>query len=734
MDIWAWVNERIRMLKSEDRRLAQLIYRLPTAVVDNQHEQADNLAAEALALARGRGDVWLEIFIRHWRLQSLVFKRLNVKEGLPEAVSLLERAHREDAQGCPQSVCASQDLCAVYGQADGPGYAEERLKVAHETLSRIDPSWPCWRCITGEAASAYLDQERPQKALDYIDEQFAATLKVDQSASRDEYRGSITRALTDLGRFDEALRFNDQAKGPDQGAHFQVEKRLDRAWILCKLQRLKEAQRALPSWEELKDTPDFYLHYTESLMSLLQGGLLPWDRELSTRLRAMFLRLAHQEACRMALKLGEMVFKSLLERGSWALAEAWMEELEALIPQLHRVQGADLRLLEGRRELERRRSASELSPQPLKIDQLLEAWERCPEEEELAWSLSEHWLAEGFPRRAEHLLRDLQKRVPLEQRGLIALAEILVEGERWDELEALLEPQLKGGALRACALWLNAQALRQQGQGEESFEALKESLSLEENTARREEQARWYQEAGRYEEALEALNQAVAQGAESSALDWARISLGTRLKRWEIVREAAARLKVDLAGEEGPVWQERELCRVAFKEQEAGIYFARRDSPVSAKILEMDVQGRNQYGSRVLIDPKPLAEGEEHNLFQIEAILERSNFRFFSLDGLHPGEESYQALKARMEFSQFVIQKRSGEAYRLQDPESDAELPGIYALIALRPEDSLEELERLLKTFQWERESQLFWPELLEALERPEEAREHRLQLERYGA
>src|SRR5690606_23689187 len=143
MDIWQWVHDiDPELRRGGHARLAELIKRLPSATVDEQHERVDALAPEALSLARAAGLPWVEEFVLHWHLQSRVLHRSHGDMALGEAVALVEYAHSEPARGCPQAVCTVQDLAACYSQVDGPGYGPERAAVARETLARIDPTWP----------------------------------------------------------------------------------------------------------------------------------------------------------------------------------------------------------------------------------------------------------------------------------------------------------------------------------------------------------------------------------------------------------------------------------------------------------------------------------------------------------------------------------------------------------------------------------------------------------------
>ncbi|NIQ12112.1 MAG: hypothetical protein GWO08_20035, partial [Gammaproteobacteria bacterium] len=53
--------------------------------------------------------------------------------------------------------------------ADGPGYFEQRIAVAKETMERIDPSWPCYTCIAAEYVNALIDVQDYPQALTFLD-------------------------------------------------------------------------------------------------------------------------------------------------------------------------------------------------------------------------------------------------------------------------------------------------------------------------------------------------------------------------------------------------------------------------------------------------------------------------------------------------------------------------------------------------------------------------------------
>ena len=158
MNIFEWVGQVQGQLVEEGQpRLAQLMEVIPSLVTDDEHQMLDALMPEALALARQQGNPWVEVYLRHWNLQSHILHRVEIGPYLSEAVDLLDFAHREENIACPQSTCVTQDLTVAYARRDGEGFVEERLAVAAETLDRITPRWQCFVCISAQYISALMD-------------------------------------------------------------------------------------------------------------------------------------------------------------------------------------------------------------------------------------------------------------------------------------------------------------------------------------------------------------------------------------------------------------------------------------------------------------------------------------------------------------------------------------------------------------------------------------------------
>ena len=71
MDIWAWVHDATEDLRKNGQgRLADLVDEVSSACCDGDHERVENMVPEALTLARAAKHPWIEVFVRHWFLQS----------------------------------------------------------------------------------------------------------------------------------------------------------------------------------------------------------------------------------------------------------------------------------------------------------------------------------------------------------------------------------------------------------------------------------------------------------------------------------------------------------------------------------------------------------------------------------------------------------------------------------------------------------------------------------------
>jgi len=158
IDLWGWTYEKDTELRERGlNELADYMDALPDKVHSRKHEYLDSTYDWAIDEARAHGEVWVEIFLRHWRLQDWVMDRGDLVRGQPEAASLLEFATRGENRDCPQSMCVIQDFCRAVGGREGPTYAQDRIQIIEDCFKEINPKQSCYECLALELTEAYRD-------------------------------------------------------------------------------------------------------------------------------------------------------------------------------------------------------------------------------------------------------------------------------------------------------------------------------------------------------------------------------------------------------------------------------------------------------------------------------------------------------------------------------------------------------------------------------------------------
>ncbi|MDP9386691.1 MAG: hypothetical protein M3Q48_01880, partial [Actinomycetota bacterium] len=286
MNIFGWLDEALpELYESGHGRLAWILTELPTAAVAHRYDEADALAREGLGLARSLGARWIEVYLRHWHLQAR-HSRGEGEVALADAIAALDAAHQEETRGCPQAICTVQDVAICYARTDAVGWAPERLAVAEEALSSINPNWPCFACLTAERAAALTDLGRPAEAMAALDETHAAM----DGRHSEEFTTIVSRleALLALGRYDECTRAADNFvkadTDPDHEAR-RIEARTRSAYALASVSEHAVAARVLPPAETIARSDMRW--WSRAARLLVAAGAMPNDPALGASLRRM---------------------------------------------------------------------------------------------------------------------------------------------------------------------------------------------------------------------------------------------------------------------------------------------------------------------------------------------------------------------------------------------------------------------------------------------------------------
>ena len=779
MNIWQWVQEtRAQLYKDDEHRLADLMDRIPSLACDDAHAELDAVVPEALAHARRLDLDWAELFIRHWNLQSRILHRMETGEYLTEAIDLLEFAHRDGVKDCPQSVCTTQDLAVAYAQRDGKGFVEERLAVASETLGRIDPTWQCFECISNEYANALFDDGRPQEMLDFLEEQ-VQTLVENCPPRMAQYRkegfnGGKISALDALGRADEALALAQEditrLEHEGRNRHRLIHRKLAAVKLLAKVGSGEEGLEMMPPWEVLVETPTFYRSTADALDALLEEEVIENSWLLGRRIWVMTQRLARIGAVRNAVELSMMHARHALGREQPSVAKRSLELLREELPKL-RKPFEDMESVEAleQRQKELQQTALEQEAAPFESpDDLFEqltgdpeldvqlftaGLARFPEEDDLLFSLANAIEALGFIEDAHALLERGYREHPNIER-LMRLSGVLMDAGDFDRIEALVaQLAQEPGELGSGAYWMLAQSRWRQGATDEAIDALATVIERQPEWAgARPMRAHLLRAAGRYAEAIEMLDAHLAMFASEedqlANIHWDRIVAATMLDDWTKVHESARIIgfRFEAEDEAAPIDEPFQMCLVSFSEEpDAPTYWAVRNSPVTAKVVEIArVRDTQHFDDVVIFEPSSLTPRPEdhpedqphHDTYPVLSIRTRGAYHdTFTLHGVCPPEEALEALQKNLSEELGVATERvSTQGYMLHDPESDTPLEAMYMTMAAPHALDLRELHAFLEEQTKEFEHPLEWSRLLEKMGAREELiAEHEAIHKRYG-
>jgi hypothetical protein len=193
-------------------------------------------------------------------------------------------------------------------------------------------------------------------------------------------------------------------------------------------------------------------------------------------------------------------------------------------------------------------------------------------------------------------------------------------------------------------------------------------------------------------EALALLEQLIGM-EEPGPADWERIRLATLLGRWDAVRHSGNRLGMRFIDQNGPVEESWEYCLVAYPDDR--LLIAKRTGPMTARILPvLGEDERERHNELVMFNPVPRASASKPDglaCYSVIRILERSEWRGYSVRGVHPGDEATEQFKTRLSTAGYATWIWS---------QAQTQLPTgvrmLYLAVAIPPNGSPEELHQLL--------------------------------------
>ncbi|MBP0452116.1 hypothetical protein J5Y04_21610 [Kitasatospora sp. RG8] len=786
-DIWAWVRETHEQLaEAGHRRLADAVYEFPGHANEGRNEQLDAVYPEALAAARSLGLPWVEVYLRHWRMQNLLNKRHQGEQALPEAVDLLEFAHREETADCPQSVCVVQDFAICHARVDGPGYVPERLAVLSETLERIEPSRACFDCLSREYSDALEDDGRPGEALGHLDTAAARMQAAGQRLSL-HFHHARAGTLHLLGRHEEVLTLLDTSEQAERARGREIDDS-DRRWgalararALASLGRTEEALALLPGLEEAERHADLRPAWTETVELLVAAGAWENTAELGAAVAGWVGYLdgtgSHRPCVNLLLAAGRLA----LARHARTVALTLAATGERKLAQLRRTDGVA-------EEVAALRAAAEALPVPALVvppagllaylgaagvpvetgaDLLAAALDQCrrgqtgrgqADATEVAVQLAGVLGSLGHARAAADLLWEQLDADPANEQLSGMLGSALIEARDEDGVRRLADRLASAGP--AGGHWVRARWAAAEGRWAEVVELCEAILDAHPdriNTRRLAAAAatelgdhtraqRFYQEILEHALPAEGTPEEERHRTVQEPDLWHLITAATANRDWAVVRSTGALLGLDFDEPEGPVDEEWQLVTVRATRTNGATADlpAVRTGPATARILPVlgdDVtlnHGDVVVFAPALLEEPPAEDAPEEErrrrrpVFALLTLLDPAGYTTYWVDGGWPGDEAWAVLRGELQEAGYAVWAYSGEQYSITDPADDGDLlPGVYAAVGVPPTAHAAEADALLHRLTRGWPHPLAWLDLAKAA--GADTGRHEEVIERYG-
>jgi len=654
------------------------LYQLIGAVSDGDNELVEAMTPALLEEAASQDQPWVEVLVRNFYLRSLVFNREDAREALPQAVSLLERAHREDAVDCPQSTCASHVLTAAYTLTDPTGYAEKREAVSRETLEGLDPERVCFVCISNEVATALIDQGRAEEALRFLEQQKQTRRVRGIDFDPDDFARTEATALAALERYAEAkevVRAGLKAGEVYRGESWMNDTRQLQTWILASAGEGDEALEHVPELAQVFRDGGFETH-RRLIVRLVEGG----------QVNAMqgAVRLVHLAAEALRRGLADTGIHASVQASTW-LAEGGHPTLSDAV--LQRATAHLDRLVDPRRyqpAVDRLAERDPVPPDPSSIAALAAG----PGSPEQLQGVASRWRQMGFEELASSTLVEASRQFP-DDIGLYEArcTQALREGDP-EALEALLaqppdHPEGEDNARFYEGIY--AHDTGDEARAIAAFEWL---------WARRQDWAEAGKRLGKLHlrgdpaRSIVVFRQA-AEAHQAPYFLWLALVAATLAEDWPTQAELGTLLDLpELPNDRRPDFSWAYL-RIRVPSLPHPL-LAQRTGPVTARLLSLLPPGQTQHhGEIVVFDPEhsnadEVAEDPDAlKIHDAWAGLEPATGACVTLDGIWPGEEAVQALFAALDAAGFYHQTAAGDAYEITDPETGEPHRGMYRYVAV---------------------------------------------------
>ncbi|WP_329091934.1 MULTISPECIES: tetratricopeptide repeat protein [unclassified Streptosporangium] len=720
VDIWAWVGDTQRQLhEAGNTGLAMAIGDVPAQALEGRYAQLDVLAPAIAQQAENLRLPWLEFYARYWHLIGRVGDRAQGTVAIADAETLVEFTRREDVRDCPSVPGAVVALAISQANADGPGYAAERL--AGLSALDVEPGSLAFAAVAEHYVAALVDAGRVDEAVSHAETAVAALGGAGREASW-ELGAASARALLAAGRAEDALTALDAATGfkPDDPVAKEHREGVLRSLVLATLGRVQESVDALPDLDVVGDHPRVWVEWSHAIRALAGAAQITNTWQLGRVLKQWIDYFAmmggYRARVELALVAGHL---AVARQGIWQ-ARLLADLAESAAGELRSPGDVAKRIAELRTATD---EATEL-PAPGPTDELVGYFDaadgfNADPERWVGWltplsgrdveATRRHTTTLGFlgypargadiywtmlvesgdienadPQDASYLsglliearqderLEQVAERLPAAQRHL-ALGRLYTARERWEQAAAEGEAAAAAdGGIEAARLWSAAvQQLGDNAKGAGILRDLLDSAEIEQQDV------------------------------------WRMVVMATAAEDWETVRLGAAKIGMPLQSSEGPIEEEMGLVRIILPAPDGSQrqVLSVRTGPATARLAIPQPPGMEyNAGDLVVFEPQllePIPESAEEQEsfvppFAAVSMLRPGGYTSWFFDGAAPSQTDWTEFNDVMVERGWPMWVYSDDNYTVTHPTSGEPLPGVFGWIAVPPDVSPVELDALL--------------------------------------
>ncbi|MFI6903399.1 tetratricopeptide repeat protein [Nonomuraea sp. NPDC050394] len=720
VDIWAWVGDTQQQLSEAGNvGLAMALGDLPAQAYEGRYPQLDVMAPAIAQQAEALGLPWLEFYARYWHLVGRVGDRAQGAVAIGDAEELLAFSQREEVRDCPAAPAAVEALALAWANADGPGYAGQRLEKLGAAIEGLPADQPAYTGLVTQYVAALVDAGRAEEAVTYAESAVEQLRAVDKPASW-ELGAASAGALLAAGRADAALTAlqaaaDFPADDPPAKPHRDG---VRRARILAELGRTAEAVDALPDLDVVGNHPRDFVEWAQVVLKLAGSSQITNTWQLGRVLRQWIdyfsMMGGYQARVELALVAGDL---AIARQGVWqarllaGLAEQFSGELRDAESVTGRIAG-----LRAAADATSEPDAPGSEEERVAYFDAADGFNADPEK----WV---GWLAPisgsdleatrrhtttlgflGYPATGADIywkmLVDSGDIATADSDDVAYLTTLLIEArqdERLEQMAAMLPHAAQHLTLArlhsARERWAETAA---EGEHAIAAGAGTEARRLVSGAAQQlDDNARGAQVL------LEVLDELNDEDV------WRMVVMATAAEDWDTVRKGAAKIGMPIQSTEGPIEEEMGLIRVILPAPDGGQrqVLSIRTGPATARLALPQPRGMEyNAGDLVVFDPQllePIPDDpkEQENFvppFAAVSILRPGGYVSYFFDGAAPSESDWAEFTEVMAERGWPMWVYSEENYTVTHPTSGETLPGVYGWVAVPPDVAATDVDALL--------------------------------------